>query len=136
VYEAFFAEQREINRLCELIDRPSLFKDVLDDDRRPLEFAPMLLPTQRQLYAFAQTLDKLLSENVNRDFFRDDIPMEDRIEAKDGSIERRSVFPSPFIVPDQCRIVGDDAASARTSSPRVAMGRHAPMTLTTLSDRR
>ena len=91
VYEAFFAEQREINRLCELIDRPPLFKEILDEDRRPLEFAPMLLPTQRQLYAFAQTLDKLLSENVNRDFFKDDIPMEDRIEAKDGSIERRQV---------------------------------------------
>jgi len=90
-YEAVFAEQHEINRLCEVIGKPPLFKEVLDEDKRPLEFAPMLLPTQRQFNAFAQTLDKLLSENINREFFQDDIPSEDRMEAKDGSIERRQV---------------------------------------------
>ena len=35
--------------------------------------------------------------------------------------QRRSEFPSPVSVPRQCRIVGDDAASARTFSPGVAM---------------
>jgi len=33
----------------------------------------------------------LLSDNLNRDFLRDDIPLEDRIEANDGTIERRQL---------------------------------------------
>jgi len=49
---------------------------------------------------------------------------------------RRSEIPSLVTVPDQCRIVGDDAASARTSLPGVAMIRRLPMTLTTVSVRR
>lgn len=49
----------------------------------------MLLPTRRQLQTFAHTLDKLLSENVNKAFFKGDIELEDRIEARDGSVERR-----------------------------------------------
>src|SRR5690349_16132949 len=33
----------------------------------------------------------MLSENLNRDFFRGDIPLEDRIESKDGTVERRQL---------------------------------------------
>lgn len=46
--------------------------------------------------------------------------------ASQSTTIRVPIAPSPCLT--KCRIVGDDAASARTSSPRVAMGRHAPMT--------
>lgn len=89
VYEAFIQEQIEINRLAGLIGKPSLFNSTFEGEKRPLEFSPMLRPTRRQYLEFVHLLDKMLSENVNRDFFRGDIPLEDRVEASDGSVERR-----------------------------------------------
>ncbi|MGE0704927.1 MAG: hypothetical protein AB7F99_02205 [Vicinamibacterales bacterium] len=90
VYQAFIREQIEINRLAEMIGKPPLFRETFAEDRRPLEFATMLRPTRRQYREFAQVLDKMLSDNLNRDFFRDNIPLEDRIESKD-TIERRQL---------------------------------------------
>jgi hypothetical protein len=50
-----------------------LFRETFDEEKRPLEFATMLRPTRRQYLEFAQVLDKMLSDNVNRDFFKGDI---------------------------------------------------------------
>jgi hypothetical protein len=49
----------------------------------------MLRPTLRNFHEFALTLDKMLSDNLNRDFFRGDIPLEDKVVAADGSVEVR-----------------------------------------------
>lgn len=88
VYEAFISEQVEINKLAELVGRPPMWKTTYQDGR-PVGLQPMLRPTRKNFHAFVQVLDKMLSENINRDFFRGDIPREDRISAADGSIERR-----------------------------------------------
>jgi hypothetical protein len=90
-YEAFIQEQREINRLCELIGWPSLFKETFEEDNRPQELKPMLIPTKKQFEAFAHALDKTLSENISKKIFQGDIDLEDKITASDGSIERRPI---------------------------------------------
>jgi hypothetical protein len=89
VYEAFIQEQIEINKLSVLIGRPPLFRATYEEQRRPLEFSPMLRPTRRNFQEFALTLDKMISENLDRDFFRGDIPLEDKVTAGDGSVETR-----------------------------------------------
>ena len=89
VYEAFIQEQIEINRLCDLIGKPPLFQKTFEEEQRPIGFAPMLRPTRGQYHEFAHTLDRMLGDNVNRKFFEGDVPLEDRIIAGDGSIERR-----------------------------------------------
>ncbi|MFZ0276204.1 MAG: hypothetical protein WA254_12150 [Candidatus Sulfotelmatobacter sp.] len=91
VYEAFIQEQREINNLSQIIGKPPLFRATFEERKRPLEFSPMLRPTLRNLQEFALTLDKMLSENLNREFFRADIPLEDRIAAGGGSVEVRQL---------------------------------------------
>lgn len=91
VYEALIQEQREINKLSQLIGKPPLFRATFEERKRPLEFSPMLRPTLRNLQEFALTLDKMLSENLNREFFRADILLEDRIAATDGSVEVRQL---------------------------------------------
>ncbi len=90
VYQAFIREQVEINRICQLIWKKELFKRTFDDDR-PKGFSPMLRPTKRNLEEFASLLDKMLSENISKDFFTGDIPLEDKIVAADKSIERRPI---------------------------------------------
>ena len=91
VYEAFIQEQLEINNLSQLIGKPPLFRSTFEGRKRPVDFLPMLRPTLRNFQEFALTLDKMLSDNLNRDFFRGDIPLEDKVTAGDGSVEVRQL---------------------------------------------
>jgi len=86
VYQAFIHEQIEINKLSVMIGKPPLFKKTFEEYGRPIEFSPMLRPTLRNFQEFAHTLDKMLSENLNRDFFKGDIPPEDRKTTSDGDV--------------------------------------------------
>jgi hypothetical protein len=89
VYHAFIQEQVEINKLCERIGKPSLFKQTFEDHDRPMGFNPMLRPTEKEYQEFMHLLDKMLSDNINREFFRNDISLEEDVERKDGRIEVR-----------------------------------------------
>ena len=85
-YQAFLSEQAEINKLTKLIGKPDLFKQTFEE-HRPSGFHPMLRPTRQSFDEFIHLLDKLLSENINRDFFRRDIPLEREITRDDGAVE-------------------------------------------------
>ena len=84
-YRAFLTEQAEINKLAHLIGKPSLFRETFEE-RRPKEFIPMLRPTRKHFDEFIQLLDKMLSENINRNFFKGDIPLKRQVE-RDGVVE-------------------------------------------------
>lgn len=90
VYHAFCEEQIEINKLALLMGKPNLFNKTFREER-PEGFFPMLRPTSKNYYDFIHILDKLISENINRDFFKGDIPLEEKITSKDGSIETRQL---------------------------------------------
>lgn len=85
-YQAFLTEQAEINKLAHLVGKPSLFRETFEE-QRPKGFIPMLRPTRRNFDEFILLLDKMLSENINRDFFKDDIPLERQVERDDGAVE-------------------------------------------------
>lgn len=87
VYAAFVAEQAEINKLTALIGKPPLFKRTFEEER-PDGFTPMLRPTKRNFDDFIHLLDKVLSENISREFFEDDIPLERDVQRLDGKVER------------------------------------------------
>lgn len=87
VYQAFIQEQVEINKLSVMIGKPPLFKRTFEDYGRPIEFSPMLRPTLRSFQEFAHTLDKMLSENLDRSFFMGDIALEDREATRDGAVK-------------------------------------------------
>ncbi len=85
-YQAFLAEMVEIKKLSVLINKTSLFRDDFSTGR-PLGLHPMLRPTGRNLQEFVHLLDKMLSENVDRDFFKNDIPLEEEHQRSDGKIQ-------------------------------------------------
>jgi hypothetical protein len=87
-YEAFLTEQIEINKLTRLMGMPNLFRETFEEDR-PLGFNPMLRPTLKNFNDFVHLLDKLLSENLNRAFFRDEVPLETPIRRADNTVEMR-----------------------------------------------
>lgn len=85
VFEAILAEMTFINRMATAMGRGQLFKQDFDD-ARPLEFAFLLRPTQKDFDTFMQTLDKMLSENIDPAFFRGKVEREVRETRQNGEV--------------------------------------------------
>lgn len=89
IYDALLAEQSHINAMCALIGYPPLFRHTFEAER-PRALNVLLRPTRHGYDEFVQTLDKLLSENLNRDFFASQgMVLEDELVRDDGRIEVR-----------------------------------------------
>lgn len=72
IFDAILEELKLINKMCEAMNKPSLFKKDFNEDS-PNEFSFLIRPTTKELNNFIHTLDKMISENLNRDFFKADI---------------------------------------------------------------
>ncbi|MDE2125269.1 MAG: AAA family ATPase [Armatimonadetes bacterium] len=84
VFGAFIEQVKFVNEACTVMGRPALFRNVLSHEDRPREFGFLLRPTLKDYNSFVHLLDKLLSENVSFDFFRNEITREREIVRKDG----------------------------------------------------
>ena len=80
VYEALLEEISHINAMCKLIGVPRMFlRDYLGESAReyeqrisadkPTGFGLLMKPTKKAFLDFAHTLDKIISENLNNEFF-------------------------------------------------------------------
>ncbi len=87
VYQGVLTNMEERNKLCKLMNKPPLFRVLFSHDDRPAHFHPLLRPTRRSFSDFIQLFDKMLSENVNRDFFEGDIPLEEEKELENNRVE-------------------------------------------------
>lgn len=85
LFRAFLEEMEQVNALCQHIGRPALFRNTYIENR-PNDFGYLIRPTGRELANFAGVLDKMLSDNINRDFFQDEVPYEDELPDKKGRI--------------------------------------------------
>lgn len=85
IFTAFVEELHTINEMCRLMGRPPLFKNDFRD-QIPREFCFLVRPTLKEFSDFVLMLDKVISENINLDFFRGDVKFEREEQRKDGSI--------------------------------------------------
>jgi hypothetical protein len=86
-FDAMLQELREINRLCDLIGYPRLFRSTFDDGIIP-GYGWLTKATSHALEEFYRLLDKLLSENMQRDFFRaDGIELSQEVNRRGGKVE-------------------------------------------------
>ena len=85
VFVAFGEELRQINAMAELIGRPPLFRNDYTDESRPKTFGFLIRPTLGEFTAFVHLLDKMMSENINRDFFKGLVDLEEIETRKDGA---------------------------------------------------
>jgi len=69
IYRAFSQELKEINNICDLIGEPHLFKRTFLENP-PRAFSRLTKPTKGEYMKFIHTLDKMISENINREFFK------------------------------------------------------------------
>lgn len=90
VYQAILEEQSIINRMARSMGKPLFFKNEYENHRPP-EFAPALRPTLRNYETFVHVLDKMLSDNINKDFFKGEVPFEEDITDAKGNIRTQQV---------------------------------------------
>lgn len=79
IYEALLQEICHINKMCQMIGLPDLFRRDYSAESREYEasgrleepkgFGLLMVPTKKHYLDFAAVLDKIISENLNRDFF-------------------------------------------------------------------
>lgn len=85
IFVAFVEELHVINEMCGIIGKPSLFRYSYRDDR-PKEFGFLLRPTESEFNNFILLLDKMMSDNINKEFFGGDVEIEINEERDDGKI--------------------------------------------------
>jgi hypothetical protein len=86
IFDAFIEELHHINEMCKLMHRPPLFRNELREDNKPREFCFLIRPTSKEYNDFVHLLDKAISENINRDFFLDDVQFECEEVRRSGKV--------------------------------------------------
>jgi hypothetical protein len=86
IYDAFLQEKLEINRICALMGKPKLFRTEYGDLKRPRGFGILIRPTKKEFRDFALILDQLLSDDLNRDFFKGDLELNRNLTDEDGNL--------------------------------------------------
>lgn len=97
VYDALLAEISHINQMCCLIGVPALFRcdysreSRSDNGDSPLDepkgFGLLMVPTKKHFLEFAQVLDKVIAENLNRDFFAaQHLELEEKTTSRNGQV--------------------------------------------------
>jgi hypothetical protein len=89
ICRALLKELYIINKMAEAMGRPPLFKDDYGEygENRPKRFGFLIRPTLEEFNNFMLLLDKILSDNINQDFFQNEVSYEDEIKRKDGKIQ-------------------------------------------------
>lgn len=89
ICSAFLKELHIINQMAEAMGRPPLFRDDFGGygDRRPKRFGFLIRPTLEEFNAFALLFDKMVSDNINKGFFMNEVPYETELEREDGKIQ-------------------------------------------------
>lgn len=86
IFDAFLEELRVINNMCRAMERPPLFRNDFSDGTRPREFGFLVRPTLKEYNDFVLILDKMISDNINKDFFKNEVPYEYDEPREDGKV--------------------------------------------------
>lgn len=89
VFSAFVEEQRLVNAFCQAAFGLPLFQKTFTEQARPKEFTFFLIPTLENFNNFILLLDKMISDNLNKAFFKDKIELYDLKEIEPGVVERK-----------------------------------------------
>lgn len=86
VFDAFIQELQVVNQMAQSMGRPDLFRNDLSEEQRPREFGFLVRPTLKEFNDFVHLLDKMISDNINKKFFRNEVPYESEEVRRDGKV--------------------------------------------------
>ncbi|MEZ0453078.1 hypothetical protein ABTW24_15900 [Sphingobacterium thalpophilum] len=90
IFSGFIGEQKCINDLTELIFSKALFRKTFEEENRPKEFTFFFTPTLKNYNDFILLLDKMISENINKDFFERKVELFEYKDLGNGLVEKQS----------------------------------------------
>jgi hypothetical protein len=90
IFSGFLGEQKCINDLTELVFSKPIFRRTYEKENRPKEFTFFFTPTLKNYNDFILLLDKMISENINRDFFDGKVELFEYEKLEDGIVERKT----------------------------------------------
>lgn len=82
IFSAFLKELEIIKEMSEKISGVSLINKIFDYDEKPENFGFLILPTLREYELFCHTLDRMMCDNLNKEFFKDKIIESDLSEGE------------------------------------------------------
>ncbi len=88
IFVAFAVEMHLVNQMAKAMGRPNLFRQDFGEhgQNKPRRFTFLVRPTLEEFNQFVLLLDQILSDNLNKDFFRNDVPQEREEQRADGNI--------------------------------------------------
>lgn len=88
IFQAIIKEIYIINSICLNIGFPLLFRNDFGKygENSPKHFTYLIRPTLKEYSEFILVFDKILSENLNKEFFKEDLNLEKEILRDDGNI--------------------------------------------------
>ena len=88
ICQALLKELFIINQMSEAMGRPPLFRNDYGEygEGRPKKFHFLIRPTLEEFNSFVLLFDKMISDNINRNFFMNDIGYENEHERENGKI--------------------------------------------------
>ena len=91
ICDAFVQELYLICQMTQGMNRQPLFREDYGEygENKPRKFGFLVRPTLEEFNNFVLLLDKMISENINKRFFQNEVPYETEVERKDGKIEVR-----------------------------------------------
>ena len=89
IFVAFCAEMHLVNAMTCVMGRAPLFRQTFGrcGEQKPSRFTFLVRPTLEEFNQFALLLDQMISDNINKDFFRKEVPTETETKRVDGKIE-------------------------------------------------
>ncbi|HEC69189.1 MAG TPA: AAA family ATPase [Candidatus Omnitrophica bacterium] len=98
IFNAFCEEIRIINGMALKIFGKQLFKKTYDRCKKPKKFGFLVRPTREEYENFILLLDKMMSDNLDEDFFKDKVSLEQNkrtITLLEEWLDRSVKFPNP-----------------------------------------
>jgi len=89
IFSGFLGELKCLNDLSKAIFDKAIFKRDFDGENRPKAFTFFFTPTLKNYYEFVGLLDKMISENIDKKFFKGKVELFDFEELEEGIVERK-----------------------------------------------
>lgn len=70
IFSAFLGELKCLNELSVQTFKINLFNETFENEKKPKEFTFFFTPTIKNYHDFIHLLDKMISENINKKFFK------------------------------------------------------------------
>lgn len=88
IFSGFLGELKCINDLTEYIFGNKVFRKSFEEENRPKEFTFFFTPTLKNYNDFISLVDKMISENINKDFFEGKVDFFEFKKLDEGVVER------------------------------------------------